>query len=378
MTTPKKALVSGCYDLLHAGHVAFFESAAQYGELYVCVGADDNVRLLKGRAPTFTQQERLYLVQSIRHVYEARISSGTGMLDFEPDMRELRPDVFVVNHDGSTPEKRKLCAELGVEYVELPRTPKSGLPARSSSDLKQSLALPYRVCLAGGWMDQPWVSEVAPGSVVVAQIEATVDFSLRSGMATSTRQHWQRIMPLGIETNDPETLARLLFGFENPPGTKYVSGSQDAIGLTHPGVNRLDYDGGYWPVHIESSLDDGVCRWLEESLALVPLFERPSDYDPLRERHLTPAIVGRLGAAGRSCYEAILSKDIRAFGQSMTDTHDAWREMLPETTSPEIDAILESYNEKGYGRITSGCGGGYIYVATQDDLPGSFRVKVCH
>jgi cytidyltransferase-like protein len=373
----KRVLVSGCYDLLHAGHIAFFESAAQYGKLYVCVGADENVRLLKGHAPKFTQQERLYLVQSIRHVHEARISSGSGMLDFEPDMRELQPDIFVVNHDGSTPEKRKLCAELGVEYVELPRTPKVGLPSRSSSELKQSLALPYRVCLAGGWMDQPWVSEVAPGSVVTAQIAATVDFSLRSGMATSTRQHWERIVPLGIETSDPKTLARLLFGFENPPGTKYVAGSQDAIGLTHPGVNRLDYDGGYWPVHIESCLDDGVCRWLEESLTLVPLFERPPGYDPLQERNLTPATVRRLGAAGQRCFEAILSQDIHGFGQSMTDTHDAWREMLPETTNGEIDAILDSYNDKGHGRITSGCGGGYIYVATQDDLPGGFRVKVC-
>jgi hypothetical protein len=142
-------------------------------------------------------------------------------------------------------------------------------------------------------------------------------------------------------------------------------------------VNRLGYAGGYWPEHIESCLDDGVCRWLEESLAIVPLFERPPGYDPLQEQHLTPEIVGRLGRAGERCYEAILAKDIRGFGRSMTDTHDAWRDMLPHTTNPQIDAILDSYNDKGYGRITSGCGGGYIYVATQDDLPGSFRVKVC-
>jgi cytidyltransferase-like protein len=374
---PKKVLVSGCYDLLHAGHVAFFETAAKYGDLYVCIGADENVQLLKGHAPKFSQEERLYIIRALRSVHHARICSGTGMLDFEPDMREIRPDIFIVNHDGATPDKRKLCEELGVQFVALPREPKEGLPPRSSSGIKESLALPYRVCLAGGWMYQPWVSQVAPGSVVTAQIAPTVDFSLRSGMATSTRQHWERFMPLGVEPPDPQEIARVLFGYENPPGTTYVAGSQDAIGLTHPGVNRLDYDGGYWPVHIESCREDAVCRWLEESLAVVPLFERPPGYDPLRERRLTPEIVGRLGEAGRRCYDAILRRDIRAFGQSMTDTHDAWRDMLPETTNPEIDAILDSYHDKGYGRITSGSGGGYIYVATQDDLPGSFRVKVC-
>jgi len=373
----KKVLVSGCYDLLHAGHIAFFETAAKYGDLHVCIGSDDNIRLLKGHAPKFSQDERLYMVQSIRHVAHARISTGSGMLDFEPDIAELRPDFFVVNHDGTTPEKKALCEKRGVEFVELPRVPKEGLPARSSSGIKRSMDLPYRVCLAGGWLDQPWVSEVAPGSVVVAQIEPTVQFSLRSGMATSTRQHWERVAPLGVEITDHEKMARVLFGYENPPGTKYVAGSQDAIGLTYPGVNRLDYDGGYWPHNIESSRDESVCKWLEDSLAVVPLFERPPGYDPLSEQHLTPEIIGRLGKAGERCYKAILNKDIAAFGQSMTDTHDAWRDMLPETTSPEIDKLLNSYNDKGYGRITSGCGGGYIYVATQDDLPGSFRVKVC-
>jgi len=374
---PKKVLVSGCYDLLHAGHIAFFESAAEYGDLHVCIGSDENIRLLKGHAPKFSQAERLYMVQAVRHVKHARVSTGTGMLDFEPDLRELQPDLFVVNHDGATPEKKALCESQGVEFVELPRVPKEGLPARSSSGIKATTELPYRVCLAGGWIDQPWVSAVAPGSVVVAQIEPTVNFSLRSGMATSTRQHWERIMPLGVEIADREKLAKVLFGYENPPGTKYVAGSQDSIGLTYPGINRLDYDGGYWPHRIESCLDEDICAWLEQSLAVVPLFERPPGYDPLSKQNLTPDIVHRLGVAGEQCYEAILAKDIRGFGHSMTETHDSWREMLPETTSPEIDEILNSYNDQGYGRVTSGCGGGYIYVATQDDLPGSFRIKVC-
>ena len=102
-----KVLVSGCYDLLHAGHVRFFETAAEYGDLHVCVGSDENVRHLKGRVPKFNERERLYMVRAIRHVHHARVSSGSGMLDFEPDMAEISPDFFVVNEDGGSDEKRR-------------------------------------------------------------------------------------------------------------------------------------------------------------------------------------------------------------------------------------------------------------------------------
>jgi cytidyltransferase-like protein len=141
MSQPRpKVLVSGCYDLLHAGHVRFFETAAQYGDLYVCIGSDANVESLKNHRPTFTEDERLYIVESIRFVHHARVSTGSGWLDFEPDMAEIQPDYFVVNEDGADERKRALCEKYGVEFVVLKRTPKEGLPARSSTDVKASLA----------------------------------------------------------------------------------------------------------------------------------------------------------------------------------------------------------------------------------------------
>ena len=39
----KKVFVSGCYDLLHSGHVEFFRQAAAYGDLYVGIGSDDTI-----------------------------------------------------------------------------------------------------------------------------------------------------------------------------------------------------------------------------------------------------------------------------------------------------------------------------------------------
>jgi cytidyltransferase-like protein len=142
----KKVLVSGCFDLLHSGHIAFFKTAASYGELYVSVGRDNNLYSLKGERPLFTEDERLYIVRSVRYVKEAFLASGSGMLDFEPDMKMLKPDMFIVNHDGHTLEKEKLCKSLGVNYVVLERIPESGLPVRSSSVTKKEMRFPYRLC----------------------------------------------------------------------------------------------------------------------------------------------------------------------------------------------------------------------------------------
>ncbi len=105
--TDKTVLVSGCFDLLHAGHITFLKTAAQFGKLYVSVGSDNNLLLLKGKAPYFSQEERLYLIRSIRFVEEAFIATGSGMLDFEPDMERMRPDMFIVNTDGHTAEKER-------------------------------------------------------------------------------------------------------------------------------------------------------------------------------------------------------------------------------------------------------------------------------
>ena len=383
MSSRPKVLVSGCYDLLHAGHITFFETAAQYGDLYVCLGSDENIGRLKNHATKFTEEERLYMVQSLRCVTHARISSGTGMLDFEPDMAQLRPEFFVVNEDGGSEEKRRLCEKYGAQYIELPRTPRPGLPPRSSTAVKAELqadacagrpALPYRICLAGGWMDQPWVSQHHPGSVVVVNIQPTREFNLRSGMATSTRNLWLRLQQYDLFPDDPVELARLLFGYENPPGTKYVSGSQDHLGLTLPGANRLYYDGRYWPDRIESTTAGDVCDWLEQSIALVELAERPPGYDPLLLQNITAEGVKRLGRAGDLCWEAILGKDIRRLGHAITETHKAWGEILPLTTNDDIEAEMAKY--RCYGRITSGAGGGYLVLITDEPVPGALRIKV--
>jgi cytidyltransferase-like protein len=139
LSSHKKVVVTGCYDWFHSGHMRFFEEASELGDLYVVVGSDENVRLLKGRGhPMLSQDERRYMVQSVRFVKQVFISSGSGWMDAEPEIAWIKPDLYVVNEDGDKPEKRGFCETRGIQYVVLKRVPKEGLPKRQSTDLRGS------------------------------------------------------------------------------------------------------------------------------------------------------------------------------------------------------------------------------------------------
>ena len=110
----KKVFVSGCYDMLHSGHVAFFEEAASYGDLYVGIGSDKTINELKARKTINSDAERLYMVKSLKTVKDAWINSGSGLIDFLDEIKTLQPDIFFVNTDGHTAAKETLCKELGI------------------------------------------------------------------------------------------------------------------------------------------------------------------------------------------------------------------------------------------------------------------------
>lgn len=134
-----KVFVSGCFDLLHSGHIRFFQEAASYGDVYVSVGSDKTVWELKHRKTFYPQEERLFMVRALKAVHEAFIGSGSGYLDFLPELDLVKPDIFFVNQDGDSPEKRALCAEKGIQYIVSQRLPQEGLDARSTTALRQTL-----------------------------------------------------------------------------------------------------------------------------------------------------------------------------------------------------------------------------------------------
>ena len=133
----KKIVATGCFDWFHSGHVRFTEEASTYGDLYLCLGSDANVRLLKGDGhPLLSEEERRYVVGSIKFVKQALITTGSGWLDADPEIRRLKPDIYIVNEEGDKGGKREYCQKLGIEYLVLKRIPAKGLPNRSSTDLR--------------------------------------------------------------------------------------------------------------------------------------------------------------------------------------------------------------------------------------------------
>lgn len=373
----KKVFVSGCFDLLHSGHVRFLQQAAQYGELYVGIGSDRTVCELKGRPPVNSEQERKYMVESLKFVKRCFINSGSGLLDFLPELRRLRPDVLVVNEDGNAPAKAALCRRLGIRYVVLKREPYANLPPRSTTALRRECRIPYRLDLAGGWLDQPFVSKHGAGPVITISLEPTLEFNERSGMASSTRRRAIELWETRIPPGDPEKLARVLFSYDNPPGTVTFSGSQDAIGIVFPGLNRLDYRGEFWPEKISSVHDPEILDWLEAHLRLVPLGPRKGGFDVLKGRIITPKRVRALARAADACWEAILKRDLVGFGRHCREAFEAQVALFPAMASREVLASIRRYGNGAVGWKVSGAGGGgYLVLVTPREVPGTIRLHI--
>ncbi len=368
-------MVTGCFDLLHSGHVAFLKEAASYGALYVCIGSDRNVHHLKGRYPVNPEDERRYMLSALGCVHEARVNTGMGILDFMAELADIRPDIFFVNEDGHSPAKEAICREKGIHYIVSRRIPEEGLPVRSTTSLRTECIIPFRIDLAGGWLDQPWVSCHFPGPVLTISIEPTYEFNMRSGMATSTRTKaidlWKTALPAG----DPEKTAKILFSYENPPGTKEVAGSQDAIGIVMPGLNRSNYDGNYWPSSIDSCHDHAVLDWLEQHLYLVPLLPRAGGYSVLSDIRVSKEGAQHLADAATDCWTAILNQDIQAFGDAFRQSFEAQIAMFPLMADETIDHMIDQYRGKALGWKLS-CAGGGVYLTLVSDRPVENAIQV--
>lgn len=373
----KKVFVSGCYDMLHSGHVAFFEEAASYGDLYVGIGSDKTLYELKARRPINDEQERLYMVKSLKAVKYAWINRGNGLIDFYKEIKSLKPDIFFVNSDGHSTLKEELCKELGVQYVVSTRVPYGNLPTRSTTALRSECRIPYRIDLAGGWLDQPSVSSLCGGPVLTISIEPDYNFNDRSGMSTSSRKKAIELWQVDIPVGDKEKLAKTLFCFENPPGTKYVSGSQDSLGIVLPGLNKLYYDGNFWPYQIESILNNDILNWLEKHLWLVPLYPRYDSYDVLADTNITQENAQKLSDAAIASWEAIKKMDLTQFGENMRKSFEAQIAMYPNMVNEDIYKVLDKYKDLVLGWKLSGAGGGgYWIFVSENPIDNAIQIRI--
>lgn len=376
----KKVFVSGCYDMLHSGHVAFFKEASRYGDLYVGIGSDATIFQLKARRTICAEAERLYMVKSIRYVKDAFINPGSGMMDFVETVERVKPDIFVVNEDGGSETKRQFCAERGIEYVVLQREPDAGLEARSTTSIRTSVKpqLPYRLDLAGTWIDQPYVSKYGAGWAITISLEPTIEFMERGGMSTSTRNAMKKIWPYNLPNYDPEKLAKLVFCFENEPEKGgHISGAQDAIGICIPGLSRHYYDNHYWPEKIETIHDEEILSWLENHLCMIPMFPRPEGTSVVEGCKIDAAGVKALSTAADKCWEAILKRDLKAFAAAFQASFEAQTAMFPAMLSNGVEEWIERYKEKALAWKLSGAGGGgYLALVCEVPPVEAIRIKI--
>lgn len=247
--------------------------------------------------------------------------------------------------------------------------------------------IPNRLQLAGGWIDQPFISKLhpkPPGSMVVVQIEPSFRPMDRSGIASGTRAVAMKLWNGKLPDRPRNELMRELYHAENK-GRAEPSGSQDMIGILYPGINRLDYDfnceGGVFPAHIESCTNRKIARWLEKVLHLLPIEPRPEEYSPLGIKNLDSKWISRLGQSGWDCYDAIVTMNLEALGASLNETMKCWERLLPNVVSHpkiklDLKAWLTAYQEQYPGAMFSGCGGGYLIVASDTPVPGSIKVNV--
>ncbi|HKK61300.1 MAG TPA: adenylyltransferase/cytidyltransferase family protein [Bacteroidales bacterium] len=374
-----KVFVSGSFDMLHSGHVAFFKEAASFGDLYVGLGSDNTIEALKGRPTINSEQERLYMVKSIRHVTDAFINSGSGIMDFEQELESLRPDYFVVNEDGYTPIKEELCNKLGIKLKVLQRIPDAGLPPRSTTDLRtnDNCRLPFRIDIAGTWIDQPDVSQYHPGWAITLSLEPMHDYYERCGMSTSTRNAAKKLWPYNLPLEKPEKLAEILFKFENTPGSTLISGAQDSIGICMPGLVRHYYDKDWWPKKFESDNTGGTLSWLEEHISMVLLWPRPDGLDLLTNTHVNETNVKALADAAETVWEGIKQRDLGKFAEGFSASFDAQVRMFPAMVNEKINGVIDSYKDKALAWKLAGAGGGGYLILLSEQIPeGAMRIKI--
>lgn len=375
----KKILVSGCFDLLHSGHVEFLAQAARLGDqLFVCIGSDKTVFDLKGRPPICNENERKFMLENLRSVHEVRISRGSGQLDFLPELEEILPDILVVNEDGQSIKKAEFCIKYGIEYLVLKRLPHENLPGRSTTDLRLVETMPFRIDLCGGWLDQPMVSKHCPGAVITASLEPTILFNNRSGMASSTRNNALKLWGPRLPNGDPVELGRQLFAFDNPPGTVDVAGSQDALGITCPGLNRHDYAGQFWPEKTTACHDDEVLDFLEKHLWLIPLGPRDDGYQVVNNRKITPKRAEKLAEAADLFWQSCLEKDLEKMGRSMAAGAAAQWAMFPNMVFDGLFDLIKKYKKQGAlgWKLSGAGGGGYLILISKKPIVGGISLKI--
>jgi cytidyltransferase-like protein len=376
----KTVLVVGFFDMFHSGHVEFFRSASEFGDLYVSIATDENSFLNKHKLPICNQEERKFMVESCKYVKEAFISYGrTDVLSFEPHLLQVKPDVFIINSDGHTQEKETLCKSLNIQYVVLQRLPHKSLVDRSTTNLRTINQIPLRLDFVS-FFDQIKLNSKLSGRVIVANINP-IDVESRSGMSTSTLKTIYRMfgnkLPIHIEKHE---LSKILFTLENMDKTEYISGTVDQIGICYRGITMMSFDNSYWPNKIQSFGTIDTMKWLNKYLYIVQTKPRPPDfklYDDVDQ--ISMDTLKNQNNLVDECLISMEEKDIIRFGKCINNVHDNQKHIFPNYESDYCVDIIKHYRRNHLGCKLMGAGGyGYVMVVSNNPEQNFLKVNITY
>ena len=196
-------------------------------------------------------------------------------------------------------------------------------------------------------------------------------------MATSTRNKAIELWHSRLPVDELEKTSKILFSYENPPGTKVISGSQDSIGIVYPGINKLYYNNNYWPIKIDSINTEKTIKFLENCLYLIPLSPRLSSYNVLKNTNISKLNAKKLANSSEKLWNSILNHDLVGFGKAFTESFNAQVKMFPNMLNNEILNKINLYKDKCIGYKISGAGGGgYLILVSDKEIKNSVRIKI--
>jgi cytidyltransferase-like protein len=162
----KKVFVSGCYDIIHGGHIQFFKDAKKYGDYLIVNMASDRVmKLIKNKRPSLPLEHRISILESLEIVDKVYVSSDYDkVLDFKSNLIKEKPDFLISSDDDFNQKlKQNICEENGIKYINILKTKPFDSDKKISTSkiinlVRRPKRIPLRVDFAGGWLDVPELS----------------------------------------------------------------------------------------------------------------------------------------------------------------------------------------------------------------------------
>lgn len=331
----KKVFVSGAYDILHGGHIEFFNQAKKLGDhLTVCLPTDEVMFMHKRRRPFIPLEHKVHLVRSLRMVDTVVVGGDLEMgLNFRTEFLKCKPNVLAVTDDDKYESaKRALCKEAGAEYLKLNKD--LSYNKISTTDIFERLnapaEAPVRVDLAGGWLDVPRFAR-SGGYIVNCAVSPLVSL-----------YHWPYETCAGLGGSGAHALLMAKDGVQSELANNV--GWQDPVVIKETGL--CVWRSGRRPV-LDIKVNPSFLRgkmaifWTGKQHTTKDLADLDRDYDLL----FKGSLVGR---------DAAIHKDIDKLAEAINITHEV---QLKEGMDP-----LPSFGEKAKKYSGGGHGGYALYL----------------